>query len=168
ENDEFVAWLDPVEQQRELKIKGIAKQELNKMPKEEMIVYSPKGKPKAHVFVFTDVDCGYCVKLHQEVPKMNEMGIEVRYLAFPRAGMMSASGDKLARAFCAKDSTDALTELKAGGGMDRSVCPDHPMAEHLKLVRELGLRGTPGIFLADGTKIPGYRSAEELAALVGI
>lgn len=168
ENGSFVAWMDPVERRLEEEIQRMAKTTLNKIPEDELIVYPAKGEKKGQIFVFTDVDCGFCVKLHRQVPQMNEMGIEVRYLAFPRSGPIGASADKLARAFCAEDRGKALTELKNGGGLDRNVCAEHPIQEHLKLVRAFGLRGTPGIFLQDGTKISGYRSAEELAALLNI
>ncbi|WP_299974246.1 DsbC family protein [uncultured Pseudoteredinibacter sp.] len=163
EDGTFVAWMDPVQRRVEEEIKRMAETTLNKIPDDELIVYPAKGEKKGQVYVFTDVDCGYCRKLHLEVPKMNEMGIEVKYLAFPRSGPVGASADKLARAFCAKNRGEALTELKNGGGLDREVCAEHPIQEHLKLVRAFGLSGTPGIFLADGTKIAGYVPAEELA-----
>lgn len=165
---QFAAWLDPAEQQREEEIQRIAKTSLNKIPKDELIVYPAKGETKSHVFVFTDVDCGYCVKLHREVPKLNEMGIEVRYLAYPRSGPIGSSADKLAQAFCADDRGEALTALKNGGGKDLAVCAEHPVKDHYKLVQALGLRGTPGIFLPDGTKISGYLPAENLAELLDI
>ena len=49
---------------------------------DDMIVFKPAGQTKAIINVFTDVDCGYCRKLHNEVPQLNAMGIEVRYLLF--------------------------------------------------------------------------------------
>ena len=80
----------------------------------DMIVFAPK-QSKAHVYVFTDVDCYYCQKLHQEVPALEALGIEVRYLAYPRAGIGSDSYQKIASAWCADDPQDSLTILKAGG-----------------------------------------------------
>ena len=65
--------------------------------------FLPEGKPKASIYVFTDVDCGYCQMLHKNVGKMNELGIEVRYLGYPRAGLNTASFNKLASAWCAAD-----------------------------------------------------------------
>ena len=75
---------------------------------DDMIVFKPAGQTKAIINVFTDVDCGYCRKLHNEVPQLNAMGIEVRYLAFPRAGLNSDSYDKIVRdpkadIFCLQD-----------------------------------------------------------------
>jgi len=53
----------------------------------------PATTPKvlATLFVFTDIDCGYCRKFHKEVPVLNQAGISVRYLSFPRTGIDSPS-----------------------------------------------------------------------------
>ncbi|MFN3587676.1 MAG: DsbC family protein, partial [Moraxellaceae bacterium] len=87
------------------------------------------GTPKAIVWVFTDVDCGYCRRLHQEVPAMNRRGIEVRYLAFPRAGETSASADKLASVWCDANRREAMNRAKAGETLKPApkVCK-HPVA----------------------------------------
>lgn len=135
---------------------------------EDMIVFAPKGEVKATINVFTDIDCGFCQKLHQEVPALNAKGIEVRYLAFPRAGMNTNSSDKLTTAWCADDPQETLTKLKNRESVQTALCDDAPIAEQLALGGKLGVRGTPAIFLADGTSIPGYRPADELAKAVGV
>ncbi len=137
------------------------------VPRSEMIVFSPQGDTRAAINVFTDVDCGFCQKLHQEVPKLNEMGIEVRYLAYPRAGVGSESYRKIVSAWCAKDPNTALTRLKARQSIPDASCPN-PVAEQLELGRQMGVSGTPAIVLQDGTMLPGYMPAERLAEVVGI
>ena len=79
---------------------------------ENMIIFKPEGDSRAIMNVFTDVDCSYCRKFHREVPELNAMGIEVRYLAFPRAGIPSGSYNKIAKAWCAEDKQDTLTKVK--------------------------------------------------------
>ncbi|MAT83964.1 MAG: protein-disulfide isomerase [Gammaproteobacteria bacterium] len=137
------------------------------VPRSEMIVFSPAGDTRAAINVFTDVDCGFCQKLHQEVPKLNEMGIEVRYLAYPRAGVGSESYRKIVSAWCAKDPNSALTKLKARQSIPDASCPN-PVAEQLDLGRQMGVSGTPAIVLQDGTMLPGYMPAERLAEIVGL
>ena len=61
---------------------------LEEQPRADMVVFSPVGEVKDHITVFTDVDCGYCRKLHDEMADMNALGIEVRYMAYPRAGLL--------------------------------------------------------------------------------
>ncbi len=134
----------------------------------DMIVFSPEGKVKASVVVFTDVDCGYCRKMHQEVPKMNELGIEVKYLAYPRAGVGSNSYNKIASAWCADDPREAITALKAGETIPNNVCAGNPVANQFNIGIQAGLSGTPAIVLESGRLIPGYMPAEKLAATLGI
>jgi len=135
---------------------------------DDMIVFKPAGQTKAIINVFTDVDCGYCRKLHNEVPQLNAMGIEVRYLAFPRAGLESASYDKIATAWCSDTPNKTLTAIKNGKRTRTSVCEDNPVADHYRLGSSLGVTGTPAIILMDGTLVPGYKPVAELAELLGV
>ena len=66
---------------------------VNSLGEDSMVVFAPK-KTKHTVTVFTDIDCGYCRKLHNEIPGYNKLGIKIRYLAYPRAGLGSASYKK--------------------------------------------------------------------------
>ena len=92
---------------------GERMEKLDAMSEEDMIVFSPEGEPRAYISVFTDVTCFYCQKLHQEVPELNKRGVEVRYLAYPRAGVDSDGYRQLASAWCADNPQDTLTKLKA-------------------------------------------------------
>lgn len=134
----------------------------------DQIVFSPKGKTKAYINVFTDIDCGFCQKLHLEVPALNAKGIEVRYLAYPRAGLRGPSYDKIATAWCADDPQTTLTRLKNREPVKMAVCDNNPVAEHMELGAKIGVNGTPALVLADGSLIPGYQSADELVRLLGV
>jgi thiol:disulfide interchange protein DsbC len=142
---------------------ALAKVDIN-----DMIVFSPKGKAKAHVTVFTDIDCGYCRKLHQEVPELNKMGIEVRYLAYPRAGLNSESHQKLATAWCSENPQDTLTRFKSGESVPLKVCEDNPVAMEYTLGRQIGVTATPALVLESGELQLGYMKAPQLAARLGV
>lgn len=133
----------------------------------DMVIFPATGNTKAVISVFTDVDCGYCRKLHLEVPRLNELGIEVRYLAYPRAGIGSLSYQKIVSAWCAADPNAALTALKAGAEIPDATCPN-PVASQFELGHEVGVTGTPSIVLEDGRLLPGYVPADELAGTLGI
>lgn len=133
----------------------------------DMVVFSPSGETRAAVTVFTDVDCGYCQKLHQEVPALNAMGVEVRYLAYPRAGVGSESYQKIVSAWCADDPNSALTRLKARQSIPEASC-ENPVADQYELGREMGVSGTPAIVLEDGQLLPGYMPAADLARAAGV
>ncbi|HAZ79966.1 MAG TPA: protein-disulfide isomerase [Porticoccaceae bacterium] len=135
---------------------------------DDMIVFKSNGTTQGIINVFTDVDCGFCRKLHKEVPQLNKMGIEVRYLAFPRAGIPSDAYTKIATAWCSDDPQGSLTRSKNGQDDVPAVCDNNPVAEHYELGQKLGVTGTPAIVLMDGSLIPGYKKAEEIAKILGI
>lgn len=137
------------------------------LPAEQMIVFPPAGEPKAVLNVFTDTDCGFCRKLHADVPELNAYGIEVRYLAFPRAGIGSETYDKMVSAWCADDRNDAMTRLKQGRTIPSKSC-DNPVAEHYEIGQTIGIQGTPTIITADGEMIGGYVPAAQMAEGLGV
>ena len=140
---------------------------LDALQADDMIIFAPEGQRRGVVNVFTDVDCGYCQRLHREVPALNEMGIEVRYLAYPRAGIGSPSAEKLVSAWCAEDPQAALTRLKTGEPVEPRSCAN-PIAAQYRLGQQMGVRGTPALFLEDGRMLPGYMPADALAAEMGL
>lgn len=138
------------------------------LDKGQMVVFAPpSARLKTTITVFTDIDCGYCRKLHQEVPELNRLGIAVRYLAYPRAGINSASYDKIVSAWCAPDRKKALTQAKAGETIPGRSC-DNPVSAHFELGALVGVTGTPSIVFEDGRLLPGYLPAERLAAQLGL
>lgn len=139
---------------------SIAK-EINAIPVSEMVVFAPK-QPKTHITVFTDTDCGYCQKLHSEVPQLNQLGVEVRYVAFPRQGMGSHGANTLASVWCAKDRQAAMNKAKARQELAAANC-ETPIAKQYELGQIIGVQGTPAIVLANGQMIPGYQPAAQLA-----
>jgi thiol:disulfide interchange protein DsbC len=145
---------------------GKRRELLSKLDESEMVVFSPQN-PKKTVTVFTDFDCTYCRKLHQEVPALNELGIAVRYLAYPRAGVPSASYDKMVSAWCADDPNTALTDAKMGKAIPQKTCAN-PVAKQYRLGDDFGVTGTPALILEDGQLLPGYMTATALAARLGI
>lgn len=134
---------------------------------DKKIVFPAKGETKARIAVFTDIDCGYCRKLHREVPAMNDMGIEVSYLAYPRAGFGSDSYGKYVSAWCAEDKLGAMTLAKNGKSIPAKNC-DNPVDEQFRLGQAIGISGTPAIVLEDGRLIPGYLTADKLGKALGI
>jgi thiol:disulfide interchange protein DsbC len=135
---------------------------------EDMVIFKAKGQAKSVITVFTDVDCGYCRKLHKEVPQLNAMGIEVRYLAYPRAGIGSDSYQKMVTVWCAKDRQAAMTKLKNGEAMPIATCKNNPVSMEYELGDKMGVNGTPALIKPDGELIPGYMPAAELAQALGV
>ena len=137
---------------------------LETLGEDKMIVFSPE-KTKHSVTVFTDVDCGYCRKLHAEMDQYMQAGIEIRYLFFPRAGIGSESYKKAVAAWCSDDRQQALTDSKKGKPIPMKTC-DNPIGEHMEMAQLMGLRGTPFIILESGEVKPGYVPAKQLSLLL--
>lgn len=139
------------------------------LDEKDMIVYEAVGERKATLTVFTDVDCPYCRKLHGEVEALNNYGIAVRYLAYPRTGLIDRStGQKtetyvrMVSTWCSEDRKVMMTTAKRGADIPLTDC-ESPVEEQFELGREVGVTGTPALVLEDGTMLPGYVPADTLA-----
>lgn len=134
---------------------------LAKLDEREMIVFKPTAV-KHTITVFTDVECGYCRKLHSEISQLNSLGIQVRYLAYPRAGPGTDDWHKMEAVWCSKDRKNAITEAKAGHEVKSAQCST-PVAKQFKLGEQMGVRGTPAIFTDTGEYIGGYLAPAQMA-----
>ena len=155
------------ETQEDLSEKKVSKARLASLEKvgtDNMVVFKPK-ETKHVVHVFTDIDCGYCRKLHSQIDDYLDKGIEVRYLFFPRAGTGSSSYSKAETVWCADDRNEALTQSKAGKKLPTKTCKN-PVTEHMQLGEAFGLRGTPMIITEKGRMLPGYVEAKPLEELL--
>ncbi|MCK5394696.1 MAG: DsbC family protein [Gammaproteobacteria bacterium] len=133
---------------------------INKLDTDQMLVYKPKNV-KNIITVVTDIDCPYCRRLHSEIPDYLKKDVEVRYIFMPLKG--ASDMRKTISVWCSDDQQLALDIAKAGGEVDEKTC-DNPIKEHLKIARELGVRGTPAILLENGQLLPGYVPVEKLVA----
>lgn len=140
--------------------------QIKQVPKKNTIVYPAQGPKKHQLFVFTDVDCPYCAKLHKEVPKLNNMGVEVVYLAFPRAGLESPSFSKIVSVWCSKNPKQNIEKMYSGEYMDLIDCDDQAISSQYYLAKQLGIEGTPATFFEDGKMMYGYHSADDLIEML--
>lgn len=148
----------------EEKLSGARKAVLDTAGEKNMIIFKPKIG-KYMVSVFTDIDCGYCRKLHSEIDQYLAEGITVRYLFFPRAGKGSDSYKKAVSVWCADDRNAALTEAKKGTTPKEKTC-DNPVDQHMQMAQDFEARGTPLIVTEKGNLLPGYVPAKQLAELL--
>ena len=122
-------------------------------------------KEKYSLTVFTDVDCGYCRKFHNEIDQYNNLGISIKYLAFPRAGIDSESYTKMVSAWCSDQADLSITLLKDNKSIPSNSC-ENSVAEQFELGRTLGITGTPALITQSGKLLPGYVPAQELLMLL--
>ena len=146
----------------EEKLNEARKSAILKMGVANMIVFKPKIA-KYTVTIFTDIDCGYCRKLHSELDQYLAQGITIQYMFFPRAGKDSDSYNKAVSVWCANDRNAALTAAKKDQNIPSKTC-DNPVDKHMQLAAEFDVKGTPMIISENGNVYPGYLPATQLAA----
>ena len=130
-------------------------QVLKTLPIADRIVFAPAGAAKHKVVVLTDIECGYCRKFHSEIAEINRRGIEVEYIAFPRAGLGSADYRKMVSVWCADDRKKALTDAKNDRAVPNKTCTT-PVDMQYNAGLRMGLEGTPMVLTTDGQFVGGY------------
>ncbi|MCX7105799.1 MAG: DsbC family protein [Methylococcales bacterium] len=144
----------------EEKLNVTRKLAIEKIGQANMIVFKPKIT-KYTVTIFTDIDCGYCRKLHSEIDQYLAQGITIQYLFFPRAGKGSDSYNKAVSVWCAEDRNAALTAAKKDQKLPEKTCTN-PIDKHMQLAAEFDVKGTPMIISENGNVYPGYLPAKQL------
>jgi len=138
---------------------------LSSVDRADMIVFSPAPEDVDHtVTIFTDIDCGYCRQFHSEIAKVNDLGIAVQYLFYPRTGPDTESWYKADRVWCSgtEERNEYLTAAKLGGQIPEDSCESTPVNAHYELGRAVGVRGTPTVFSESGVQLGGYLPPDDL------
>ncbi|MCC8987170.1 MAG: DsbC family protein [Candidatus Contendobacter sp.] len=138
---------------------------IDTVAEKDMVVFAPEGPVRHTVTIFTDIDCGYCRKMHSQMAAYSKEGIKIRYLMFPREGVGSESYNKAVSVWCADNRQEAMTKAKRGDNIERKTC-DNPVQAQYELGQKLGVRGTPSLILENGDMIPGYVPPAQLAQLL--
>jgi thiol:disulfide interchange protein DsbC len=125
----------------------------------------PADNAKQKIIVITDIDCPYCRRLHQELDKYHQIGLDIDYVMLPRSGKDSPSYVKTVNAICAAQPDVAITAAMNGETPASAEC-DHPIDQHMEMARALGVSSTPSLVLPDGRLIVGYKTAAEISRLL--
>ncbi|MFT3763172.1 MAG: DsbC family protein [Pseudoxanthomonas sp.] len=143
---------------------GYRRELLETVPHAQRIVFAPPN-PKYTVSVFTDIECGYCRKLHSQIAEYNKQGIAIEYLAFPRMGLGTKDHQDMVSVWCAADPKRALTEAKSGRTVPKRDC-NNPVAAEFELGQRIGVNGTPAVFAPGGAQIGGYLTPAQMRAVL--
>ena len=140
----------------------LRRERLANLDTSEFVSFGPEGA-EHELLVFTDPDCGYCRRLHQQMSEYNSHGIRIHYLAFPRAGVGSNTYDKMVSVWCADDRQGAMDIAKDGRTPPEASC-ENPVDEQYQLGQAVGVTGTPSMMTFEGDMFPGYVPPEQLKA----
>lgn len=137
---------------------------ISQIDPDSMIVYAPE-QTKHVVTTFTDIDCSFCRKMHKQMAEYNQLGIEFRYLAYPRSGPNSPSYFKAVTVWCSENPQQAMTRAKSGEKLPNKEC-DNPVIDHMAAARAVGVSGTPSLILENGQMVPGYVEPKRLLKML--
>ncbi len=151
--------IDPAEQ----RLEAVRKEGISQLDESQLITYAAEDE-KHEIYVFTDITCGYCRKLHRHIEEYNDEGVTVHYLAFPRGGATAKSAAAMRHIWCAEDPQQALTDAKLNDEIVQTELGEcaKPVDEQYALGLTFGVRGTPAIYTTDGKQLGGYVSPEQL------
>ncbi len=140
---------------------------INTIKDKDKIIFAAPVE-KYYLDVFTDVDCPFCQKLHGEVGKLNKLGITVKYIASPLAALHPAAQSVMEKIWCSKDRAKAMDDYKKYKIAPTSTSCENPVAAQLAIAQQLGVNGTPAVFLKNGSQPGGYMPAERLLKVINL
>jgi thiol:disulfide interchange protein DsbC len=118
----------------------------------DLAVKQVKGNGKRLLATFEDPNCTYCKKLAQELQGVNDVTI----YTFVYPILSPDSTEKAKNIWCASDRVKAWNDFMINNQAPASKNCNHPTEKVVALGRKLNIRGTPTMFFADGSRVPGY------------
>ena len=133
---------------------------------DKRIIFPADGDELAVLNVFTDTSCGYCQQLHSEIGYLQEAGISVHYIPYPRGGNRGPGYANMKKVWCADDQLEAMSIAKgsAQGALEggENCAASNYVDDGYLLGNRIGVTGTPSMFTSDGSRFPGYVPHEQL------
>lgn len=118
-----------------------------------------RGTGKRKMAVFEDPNCGYCKRFERDMQKVTD--VTVYMFLYPILSPDSA--DKSKNIWCAKDRSKAWLDLMV---RDQAVapasCDSSALARNIEFGKKHRITGTPTLIFADGTRVPGAISAQQV------
>ena len=109
-----------------------------------------KGTGAYKFAVFSDPDCPFCKTLEQGLDKLALTDYTAYVFLFPLKELHPDATAKAESIWCAKDKSQAWTNLMVKGDAPQKATCANPLADNEKLADKLGVAGTPTIYLNDG------------------
>lgn len=119
-----------------------------------------KGNGKRVIAVFEDPNCGYCKRFRQTLNEMNNLTV----YTFMYNILSEDSAVKSRNIWCSPDRAKAWEDWMLKGKAPETAPANctAPNDKILALGQKFKITGTPTIFFADGTRIPGAVDAKTL------
>lgn len=126
----------------------------------EDAIKTVKGNGQHVLAVFSDPNCPYCKQLEPELDKLKDVTIYTFiYPLKPQSIVVSR------QVWCAPNQSYSWKKLIQQGVKPTVTNCANPIDRNLELGKKLGFNGTPTLIFANGFKLVGARSAEEIQAV---
>jgi thiol:disulfide interchange protein DsbC len=120
-----------------------------------------RGNGKRKLAVFEDPNCGYCKRFERDMQKVTDVTIYM--FLYPILSQDSA--DKSRNIWCAKDRSKAWQDLMVRDQpIANASCDVAALSRNLQFGKKHRITGTPTLIFADGTRVPGAISAQQVEA----
>lgn len=137
--------------------------DLQRIPLEDALLLG-KANAKTRVIVFTDPECPYCKKMHEELIKVVEKRPDIAFLIKLYPLKMHPNAYPKSKSIVCSKSLAMLEDSFAGKPVPTLPCEAPAVDETIRLAAELGITSTPTLILPDGQLKPGFRNAEAIIA----
>ena len=111
-----------------------------------------RGNGKRKLVVFADPNCGYCKRFEKDLQKLDN--VTIHHLLYPILGEDSKA--KSRNIWCAKDKAKTWNDWMLNGTAPAAAsCDTAPLDANVEFGKKYRITGTPTLFFADGTRVPG-------------
>lgn len=142
--------------------------DFSRIPLADAVVLGKADAP-IKVAVFTDPECPYCKKLHEELKEVVKLDPSIAFFIklFPLVKLHPNAYGISKTIVCSTNPASLLDASMSGVPIAQSACPTTRIDDNIALAGKLGIGSTPTLVLPDGTIMPGYKKAPDLLKLLG-
>ncbi len=140
--------------------------DVSKIPLADALLLG-EASAETKVIVFTDPQCPYCKKLHEELKEVVRRDPKIAFWIKLYPLPMHPNAHAISQSIVCNNSMAYLEQSFAGQPVPPPNCDAPVVDQTIALAKELGIRSTPTLVLPDGLVLPGYRNAEALLTLIG-
>ncbi len=118
-----------------------------------------RGNGKRKMAVFEDPNCGYCKRFERDLQKVSD--VTVYMFLYPI--LSPDSNDKSKSIWCSKDKAKAWVDLMVKDqAVPKVSCDTAAIERNVEFGRKHKITGTPTVFFADGSRVPGAISSQQV------
>ena len=122
-----------------------------------------RGNGKRKIAVFEDPNCGYCKRFERDMQKVDNATFYM--FLYPILGADSVT--KSNNLWCAKDKAKAWQDhMVRDTAIATATCDTAAVARNVEFGKKFKITGTPTMFFADGTRVPGAIDAAQVEKLL--